>query len=177
VNAAHIGTYGCLNQPFSAADSSTERCKGGWNSRHGHFNRPPLPGPDGSRPPSPDGLPVEPSLRGEGSTEVKRRLCEQGNDAVTIKTNEGLMKRTNIAQRVEADSVLVNFDESYEAGSKATATTHFSEEFTTADTGVTCRLVMSDVEASGFLSFFDQRFDSSKTGNAFLTAYRAHFEK
>jgi hypothetical protein len=36
---------------------------------------------------------------------------------------------------------------------------------------------MSDVEASGFLGFFYRRFGSSKTGNAFLTAYRAHFEK
>jgi len=109
-----------------------------------------------------------------GLTSVE--LVEQGNDSVTIRTNEGLMKRTNIAQRVEADSVVVNFDESYEAGSKVTAATHFTEEFTMADTGVTYRLVMSDVEAPGFLGFFYQRFGSSKTGNAFLTAYKAHFE-
>ena len=104
-------------------------------------------------------------------------LVEQANDSVTIRTNEGLMKRTNIAKRVEADRVIVDFDESYEAGSKVTATTHFSEEFTRADAGVTYCLVMSDVEAPGFLGFFYQRFGSSKTGNAFLTAYRAHFEK
>ena len=104
-------------------------------------------------------------------------LVEQANDSVTIRTNEGLMKRTNIAKRVEADRVIVDFDESYEAGSKVTATTHFFEEFTRADAGVTYCLVMSDVEAPGFLGFFYQRFGSSKTGNAFLTAYRAHFEK
>ena len=42
-------------------------------------------------------------------------LVEQANDSVTIRTNEGLMKRTNIAKRVEADRVIVDFDESYEA--------------------------------------------------------------
>ena len=109
-----------------------------------------------------------------GLTSVE--LVEQGDDSVTIRTNEGLMKRTNIAKSVEADRVVVNFDESYEAGSKVTATTHFSEEFATVDTGVTYRLVMSDVEAPGFLGFFYQRFGSSKTGNAFLTAHKAHFE-
>lgn len=110
-----------------------------------------------------------------GLTSVE--LVVQGNDSVTIRTNEGLMKRTNIARRVEADSVVVNFDEGYEAGSKVTATTHFSEEFTTTDTGVTYRLVMSDVEAPGFFGFFYQKFGSSKTGNAFSTAYKAHLEK
>ena len=110
-----------------------------------------------------------------GLTSVE--LVEQGNDSVTIRTNEGLMKRTNITKSVEADSVVVSFDENYEAGSKVTTTTHFSEGFTTADTGVTYRLVMSDVEAPEFLGFFYQRFGSSKTGNAFLTAYKGHFEK
>ena len=110
-----------------------------------------------------------------GLTSVE--LAEQGNDSVTIRTNEGLMKRTNIAKSVEADRVVVNFDESYEAGSKVTTMSHFSEEFTTGDTGVTYHLVMSDVEAPGFLGFFYQRFGSSKTGNAFLTAYQAHLEK
>ena len=110
-----------------------------------------------------------------GLTSVE--LVEQGKDSVTIRTNEGLMKRTNITKHVEADRVVMDFDESYEAGSKVTTTSRFSERFTTSDTGVSYRLVMSDVEAPGFLGFFYQRFGSSKTGNAFLTAYKAHFEK
>ena len=103
-------------------------------------------------------------------------LVEQGNDSVTIRTNEGLMKRTNISKRIEADRVLVEFDERYEAGSRVTTTSHFCDEFTTSDTGVTYRLVMSDVEAPGFLGFFYQRFGRSKTGNAFLEAHKTHFE-
>ena len=104
-------------------------------------------------------------------------LVEQGDDSVTIRTNEGLMTRSNISKRVEADHVVVEFDERYEAGSKVTTTSHFSEDYTTGDTGVTYRLVMSNVEAPGFLGFFYQRFGSSKTGNAFLQACKAHLEE
>ena len=82
-----------------------------------------------------------------GLTSVE--LVEQGNDSVTNRTNEGLMKRTNISKHVEAYGVVVNFDESYEAGSKVTTTSHFTEEFTADDTGVKYRLVMSNVEAPG----------------------------
>ena len=110
-----------------------------------------------------------------GMTSVE--LVEQGTDFVTIKTNEGLMRRTNISKQIDAERVVVEFDEEYEAGSKVTTTSHFSDEFTTSDTGVTHRLVVSDVEAPGFLGFFYRTFGSSKTGNAFLTAYKAYFEK
>ena len=104
-------------------------------------------------------------------------LVEQGDDSVTIRTNEGLMTRSNISKRIETDHVIVEFDERYEAGSKVTTTSHFSEDYTTGDTGVTYRLVMSNVEAPGFLGFFYQRFGSSRTGNAFLQACKAHLEE
>ena len=109
-----------------------------------------------------------------GLTSVE--LVEQGSDSVTIRTNEGLMKRTNISKRIEAQSVVVEFDEEYEAGSKVTTTSHFSDEFTANDAGVMYRLVMSNVEAPGLLGFFYRRFGSAKTGNAFLTAYKGYFE-
>jgi len=110
-----------------------------------------------------------------GLTSVE--LVDQGNDSVTIRTNEGLMKRTNISKSIESDRVVVEFDERYEAGSTVTTTSHFLDEFTSSDKGVVYRLVMSDVEAPGFLGFFYQKFGSSKTGNAFLTAYKAHLEE
>jgi len=110
-----------------------------------------------------------------GLTSVE--LVEQGNDSVTIKTNEGLMKRTNISKHIEADSVVVEFDEKYQAGSKVTTKSHFLDEFTTSDTGVKYHTVMSGVEAPGLLGFFYRKFGSSNTGNAFLTSYKAYFEK
>lgn len=113
------------------------------------------------------------SCRGLASVE----LVEQESDSVTIRTNEGLMTRTNISRSIEADRVVVDFDETYEAGSRVTTTSHFCDEFTTSDTGVTYRLVMTDVAAPGFLGFFYQRFGSSKTGNAFLTASKTYLER
>ena len=104
-------------------------------------------------------------------------LVEQGSDAVTIKTNEGLMKRTNISKRIELDRVVVDFDEQYAAGSGITVTSHYSDEFSTSDTRVAHRVVISDVEAPGFLGFFYRRFGSSKMGNAFLAANKAYFEQ
>jgi hypothetical protein len=109
-----------------------------------------------------------------GLTSVE--LVEQGSDSVTIRTNEGLMKRTNISKRIEAESVVVEFDEEYEAGSKVTTTSHFSDEFTASDAAVMYHLIMSNVEAPGFLGFFYRRLGSSKTGNAFLAAYKTNFE-
>ena len=103
-------------------------------------------------------------------------LIEQASDSVTIRTNEGLMQRTNITTRLETDSVVVELDEEYAAGSKVTATSHFLHEFTRSNAGVSHRMVISDVEAPGFLGFFYRRFGSSKMGNAFLTAYKAYLE-
>lgn len=104
-------------------------------------------------------------------------LVEQGGDFVTIKTNEGLMKRTNITKRIEAERVVVEFDEEYQAGSKVTTKSHFFDEFTTSDTGVKYHTVLSGIEAPGLLGFFYRNFGSSNTGNAFLTSYKAYFEK
>jgi hypothetical protein len=102
---------------------------------------------------------------------------EQRGDSVTIRTNEGLMHRTNIAKMIEADRVVLESNERYEAGSKVTTTAHFHDEFIATDTGVTHRLVISDVAAPGLLGFFYEKFGSSKTGNAFLMAYKAYLEE
>lgn len=104
-------------------------------------------------------------------------LVEQGSDFVTIKTNEGLMKRTNISKCIEANSVVVEFDEEYQAGSMVTTKSHFLDEFTTTDAGVKHHSVISDVKAPGLMDFFYRKFGSSKTGNAFLTSHKTYFEK
>ena len=110
-----------------------------------------------------------------GLTSVE--LMEQGSDFVTIKTNEGLMKRTHITKRIEAESVVVEFDEEYQAGSRVTTKSHFLDEFTASDTGVKHRTVISGVEAPGLLGFFYRSFGSSNTGSAFLESYKTYFEK
>jgi hypothetical protein len=104
-------------------------------------------------------------------------LMEQGTDFVILQTNEGIMKRTSIAIRIEQDRVVVESDEEYQAGAKVTTKAHFLDEFSAAKTGVVHRLVISDIQASGLLGFFYRRFGSSKMGNAFLNATKAFFEE
>ena len=103
-------------------------------------------------------------------------LVEQGGDFVTIKTNEGLMKRTNISKSVQTESVVVEFDEEYKAGSMITTKSHFLDEFTASRTGVTHHVVISSVKAPGLLGFFYRNFGKSSTGNAILNSYKTYFE-
>ena len=109
-----------------------------------------------------------------GLTSVE--LVDQSDDALTIKTNEGLMRRSNLTQRIEAGRVVVDFDEVYEAGSRITVSSRFHDEFATSENGVTYRLVISDVQASGLGGFLYRRFGSSKIGQALLAATKARFE-
>ena len=109
-----------------------------------------------------------------GMTSVE--LLEQGSDFVLIKTNEGLMKRTNITKRILAERMVVEFDEEYQAGSLV-VNSHFLDEFTTSDAGVEHRTVVSDVQASGLLGFFYRQFGRSNMRKAYLRSYKAYFEK
>jgi hypothetical protein len=110
-----------------------------------------------------------------GITSVE--LVEQGEDFVIIRTNEGVMHRTNISKQIEADRVVVEFDEEYQAGTKVTATSHYLEAFTTTnDGGVEHRAVISGVEAPGVLGFFYRKLGKSSIGNAVLASYKNYFE-
>ena len=86
------------------------------------------------------------------------------------------MKRTNISKRIEADRLVMELNEVYEAGSRVTVTGRFSDDFPTSDDGVAHRLVISDVEAPGFLGSLYRTFGGKKMGNALLTAYKAYLE-
>ena len=103
-------------------------------------------------------------------------LTEQGKDFVIIRTNEGLMKRTGISIVIEADGVVVECDEEYQAASMTTKS-HFLDEFTATDKGVMHRTVISSVEAPGLLGFFYRKFGSSNMGKAFLRSYKSYLEK
>lgn len=109
-----------------------------------------------------------------GLTSVE--LVDQSDDALTIETNEGLMRRSNLTKRIEAGRVVVDVDEVYEAGSRITVSSRFHDEFTTSESGVTYHLVISNVQAPGLGGFFYRRFGSSKIGKALLAATKARFE-
>lgn len=103
-------------------------------------------------------------------------LVDEAPGIVTIRTNEGIMTRTNITVISEGEALVLEFDEKYEARSKVTATSHFRHAFTATERGLAHRLVISDVEATGLLGFFYRRFGSSRMGNAFLKAYKERME-
>ena len=104
-------------------------------------------------------------------------LIEQGPGYVHIKTNEGLMKRTNIRVDSSGERVVVEFDEEYQAGKMLTTSSHFRDEFRVSPDGILLKMTISDLKAPGFMGFFYRNFGSSNTGTAFLTAWKTHFEK
>lgn len=103
-------------------------------------------------------------------------LVESGEDHVHIRTNEGLMKRTRLSREVGADSVVIEFDEVYEAGTKITVTSHYRDEFKAHGTGVTHNTTVTSVEAPGFLGFFYRHLGKSSIGNAVLASHKGHLE-
>ena len=98
-----------------------------------------------------------------------------GSNYVTIQTNEGQMKRTNITKKIESESVIVEFDEEYQAGKMVTKT-HYLNEFTISNNKVNHRAVLSGVDASGFLGFLYKKLGKSNIGNAVMNSYKTYFE-
>ena len=66
--------------------------------------------------------------------------------------------------RIEPESVTVELDEDYQAGSKVKARSHFLDEFTASAGVIDHRITISDVEAPGLLGFFYRTFGSSNIG-------------
>ncbi len=87
------------------------------------------------------------------------------------------MRRTNISIVSEEAKININFDEEYKAGKTITTTSHFLEEFIVKDNNVIQRVIISYLEAPGFMGFFYRNFGSNNIGNAFLESYKKHFEK
>jgi len=103
-------------------------------------------------------------------------LIEQGADFVKIRTNEGVMHRSNITRSVSGDRVVVEFDEEYKAGERVASTSHFAHTFSAAGDGVHHHLVVSDLAFPGVLGFFYRHFGRASMGKAFLGSNKAYFE-
>ena len=103
-------------------------------------------------------------------------LLEQGDDSVTIRTNEGMMKRHDIECSVADDEVVLRYDEVYETG-KVTGRSHFEDAYTASDSGgVQFRCLVSDVRADGVLGFLYTKFGSRNMGKAFLSSQQDYFQ-
>lgn len=113
--------------------------------------------------------------RVSGITNVE--LQEAGNDFVTIKTNEGLMKRTNIKTIIESDKIILEFDEEYAAGKVLTTNSHYKYEYQKSENKVKHHLTISNLKAPGFAGFFYRNFGSSNMGKDFLRAHKEYLEE
>lgn len=70
----------------------------------------------------------------------------------------------------------MEFDEEYRGKRFITANSHILHQFTAKDGAVDHRIVISEVEAPGFLGFFYRKFGSSNIGNALLRSYKTFLE-
>jgi len=104
-------------------------------------------------------------------------LVKQGDNFVTIKTNEGLMKRKNISKKIQENTIVIEFDEEYQAGKSITTRSHHLEEYIVNDSKINYRLIISNVTASGFLGLLYRIFGKKNIGNAILKSYKTYFEK
>jgi len=104
-------------------------------------------------------------------------LIEQGDQFTTIKTNEGLMKRTKISLTIKKESVMLEFDEDYQANKLINVKSHILDEFIINGESIAHRLVISDVKATGFMGFFYKNFGKINIGSSILNAYKNFFEK
>lgn len=105
------------------------------------------------------------------------KLVDQGANFVIIKTNEGFMKRKNISIKIHASMIVLEFDEVYQAGKSITTKSHHLEKYTVNGSKVDHDLIISDVQASGFLGFFYRIFGKKSIGSAILNSYKTFFEK
>lgn len=103
-------------------------------------------------------------------------LIEHGDDYVSIKTSEGLMKRTNFSVLKSENRIVIEFDEEY-ITSKLTTTSHFVENFEAKADSVELDITISNITAPGFLGFFLRNFGGKSIGNAFLNSYKTILEK
>jgi len=103
-------------------------------------------------------------------------LIDQGNDFVTIKTNEGTMKRTNISINRSESKIIIELDEEY-ATSALTTNSHIVEKFERKDDKIELQIEISNHKAPGFLGFFLRNFGSKNIGNGFLDSYKKILEK
>ena len=104
-------------------------------------------------------------------------LVEQEEGVVVIRTNEGLMTRSNITTRLDGESFVVEFDEVYEAGSMITTHSHYRDAYSARSGGTLNQVVISGVEAPGLMGFLYRSFGKKSIGSAVLAANKGHFEE
>ncbi len=102
-------------------------------------------------------------------------LTEQGQDRVTLETNEGTMTRSGIEVATADDQATIEFDEQYRT-SRVTVASHHEYRFGAHGDGVTLQLTITDVDAGGVLGFAYRKFGGKNIGRGLLGAVKAHMD-
>lgn len=103
-------------------------------------------------------------------------LVEQSESHVVIKTNEGLMNRSNISRKLVDECLTISYDEDYQAGKTIRVISHIEDVFISENDITKHKLSISDVNATGFMGFLYRTFGKSNIGNSQLKAYKEFFE-
>lgn len=106
----------------------------------------------------------------------KAELLETSQDMVKIKTNEGTMIRSHISRAEAANTITVEFDETYEAGSMMVTKSHHKHVFTGEGEQLAHQLSIGNVSASGFMGWLYRTFGAGNIGKAIMAATKAHLE-
>lgn len=104
-------------------------------------------------------------------------LQEETSDSITIKTNEGIMKRYNMVLEQGDSFVRMTFIEHYHAGKVTDTTCHYDLTFTQEADQVVLTATLSDLNASGFMGWLYKTFGSKNIGKAVLQTYASYFEQ
>lgn len=104
------------------------------------------------------------------------QLLETDDASVKIKTNEGNMVRSNIVRTITPSAVVLEFDESYQAGSMMKTTSHHKNVFSLSSDGISHKLTISDVSANGFMGWLYRTFGAGNIGKAILAINKTHLE-
>ena len=106
---------------------------------------------------------------------TKAEVLESGTDYVTIRTNEGLMKRTKIKKTSEENELLVEFEENYDGGKVVEVTSQYIFKFTSLNDQVNVECTIRLLKTKGFLGFIYKKLSSKSIGKATLNSYKKVF--
>jgi len=98
------------------------------------------------------------------------------SNSLTIKTNEGLMKRSNIILQKNDTWVNIEYHEEYAAGKAMTSRSQIIERFENADNCITYHLTIRNVKAGGVLGFFYRLFGGKNIGKALMNSHKTYLE-
>ena len=103
-------------------------------------------------------------------------LIKETSDTISIKTNEGVMSRSNIIIKKNDTWIDIEYHKEYTAGKTMTSKSQINERFEIDDNCTSYHLTISNVKASGILGFFYRLFGKNNIGKALMNSHKTYLE-